>query len=84
MTVDALDILAGAEELDTALLAWARRNDTKAQPEVRQAGSAAVAAVDGLLRDLQTIRRRLITEIHASDTASAARADALLDRPPTD
>lgn len=63
---------------------WDGRDDTKAQPEVRQAGSAAVAAIDALLRDLHTIRRRLIGEIHASDTASAARSCALLDRLATD
>ena len=41
---------------------------------------SAVNAVDAMLQALHAIRARLISEIRASDDASAARADALLAR----
>jgi hypothetical protein len=82
--VDALNVLAGAQELDEFLTEWEGRDDTEAQPEVRRAASKAVDVIDVLLRDLSTIRGRLIGEIRTSDDASAARADALLARLATD
>jgi hypothetical protein len=68
------------EALETALARWERRDDTRPQPEVRQAANAAMAAVDAMLRELHGLRSRLVAEIRASDDASAARADALLAR----
>jgi hypothetical protein len=67
-------------ELETALALWATRDDTKAQPEVRQAANDAVDAVDGALRELHGIRALLAGEIRASDDAAVARAEALLAR----
>jgi hypothetical protein len=78
MIPDALNILAGAEELDEFMLAWACRDDSKAQPEVRQAASKAVDVIDTLLRDLHTIRVRLVGEIRKSDDAALVRTEALL------
>jgi hypothetical protein len=40
----------------------------------------AVEAIDSALRDLHSVRQRLITEIRQADDAAAARADALLAR----
>lgn len=77
---DALDILAGAEALDTHLTTWETRDDTKAQPEVRRAAKDAMTAIDGLLRDLHAMRIRLMAQIRDCDDAAAVRTDALLAR----
>lgn len=37
-------------------------------------------AVDAMLRELNELRARLVSEIRASDDAAAARADQLLAR----
>jgi hypothetical protein len=77
----ALDALRGhLGELETALALSATRDDTKAQPDVRQAANDAMDAVDAALRELHGIRALLVGEIRASDDATAARADALLAR----
>jgi hypothetical protein len=67
--------------LGVALARWSERDDTRPQPEIRQASNTAVDAVDELTRRLFALRRRLVTEIRASDDATAARVDALLARP---
>lgn len=72
------DLRSHLEALAVALAAWSGRDDTQAQPEVRQAGNDAVLAVDSLLRGLHAVRRVLIDQIHTSDMASAARVDHLL------
>jgi hypothetical protein len=66
------------EALSTALALWATRDDSKPQPEVRRAASAAVDAIDGMLADLHTARAALIGGMRASDDAAAARVDQLL------
>jgi hypothetical protein len=64
--------------LGVALAQWMARDDTRAEPEVRQAASPAMAAIDAVLAELHELRARLVSEIRASDDAIAARADALL------
>jgi hypothetical protein len=71
-----LDAMTGV--LGVALAQWAVRDDTKAQPEIRQAANTAMATVDDMLTALHRARQQLVTEIRASDDASAARADAML------
>jgi hypothetical protein len=65
-------------ELETALALWATRDDTKAQPEVRDAASDATDAIDTAIRELYGIRGQLIPEVRASDDAATARAEELL------
>ena len=50
-------------ELETALALWATRDDTNAQPGVRQAANDAVDAVDAALRELHGLRSRLVSEV---------------------
>jgi hypothetical protein len=64
--------------LGVALAQWAARDDTRPQPEARQAANTAMDAVDSMLGHLHQLRARLVAEIRASDQAAAARADALL------
>ena len=66
--------------LGVALARWAARDDTRAQPEVRQAANTAMDAIDSMLAELHQLRARLVSEIRASDDLAAARADALLAR----
>ncbi len=71
----ALDTLSGA------LATWASRDDSKAQPEVRQAANTAMTAIDIMIDELYSARSALLAEIRASDDASDARIDALLAIP---
>ena len=64
--------------LGVALAQWMARDDTRAEPEVRRAANTAMDAIDAMLAELYELRARLVSEIRASDDASAARADALL------
>ena len=66
--------------LGVALAIWMARDDTRAQPEVRQAANTAMDSIDAMLAELHQLRARLLSEVHASDRAAAARADALLAR----
>jgi hypothetical protein len=66
--------------LGVALAQWETRDDGQPQPEIRRAASTAVDAIDAMLRDLQLMRSRLVSEIRVSDDAAAARADELLGR----
>jgi hypothetical protein len=68
------------DELTAVLARWALRDDTKAQPEVRQAANDAMDAIDGALRELYGLRSRLVDEIRESDDAAAVRIGALLRR----
>ena len=68
------------DELEAALATWETRDDTKAQPGVRQAANDAMDAVDGALRELHGLRSQLVGEIRASDDAAVTRAQALLRR----
>lgn len=64
--------------LAVALAQWAARDDSKPDPEARQAANTVMDAVDAMLRELHELRARLVSEIRASDDAAAARADQLL------
>jgi hypothetical protein len=67
-------------ELETALALWATRDDTKAQPDIRQAANDAVDAIDAALCEFYGIRSQLVSEVRASDDATMERASALLRR----
>lgn len=54
--------------LGVALAQWAVRDDGKAQPEIRQAGNTAVAAIDDMLVGLHRIRGQLVTEVRQAMT----------------
>lgn len=71
-------LMEHVEELGAALALWDTRDDTKPQPEVRQAANTAVGEIDTLLRKLHHIRMHLVSEVRRSDDAGAARVDALL------
>jgi hypothetical protein len=64
--------------LPTWLAAWEARDEPDAP--ARRAASYALNAIDGALASLHRVRARLVGEIRAADDATAARADALLDR----
>jgi hypothetical protein len=66
--------------LGIALAQWMARDDTKAQPAIRQAASTAMDEIDAMLSELHALRARLVSEIRESDDASDARVDALLRR----
>jgi len=68
------------EDLAVWLAIWAARDDSKPDADVRRRASDAVGAIDAALAELYGIRARLVPEIRASDDASAARADELLER----
>lgn len=74
--IKALDAQLGV--LGIAVAQWAIRDDSKAQPEIRQAANAAMATVDDMLATLHKLRSRLVPEIRVSDDASIARTDELL------
>jgi hypothetical protein len=66
--------------LGTALALWSARDDTRPQPEVRQAASAAIDAADAMLAELHQLRSRLASEVRESDQLAGTRVDALLAR----
>ena len=66
--------------LGVALAQWTARDDTKPEPEVRRAANTAMDAIDTMLGQLHALRARLVSEIRASDDATAARVDAMLSR----
>ena len=66
--------------LGVALAQWMARDDTRPQPEVRQAANTAMDAIDAMLAELHALRARLVSEIRVSDDLAADRADALLAR----
>ena len=57
--------------LGIALATWATRDDSKAQPEVRQAANTAMDAIHAMLAELHHARASLVTEIRQADDASA-------------
>jgi hypothetical protein len=69
------DVLSGA------LATWATRDDSKAQPEVRQAANTAMASIDTMLAELHSLRSALVAEIRVNDDATEARVDKLLAEP---
>ena len=66
--------------LADALELWSDRDDSKAQPEVREAANTAIDRIDRMLAALHQARAELVSEIRASDDAAIARATALLAR----
>jgi hypothetical protein len=64
--------------LGVALAQWMGRDDSKAEPDVRQAANTAMEEIDAMLAQLHALRARLVSEIRASDDATATRVDALL------
>jgi hypothetical protein len=66
--------------LAIALGRWEDRDDTKPQPEVREAANKAMDEIDLMLRELHAMRSRLVSEIRQADDAAAARVDELLRR----
>ena len=62
------------------LAAWIGVWEGHKQPDAfaRRCASDAVDAIDGALRDLYLVRRRLTAEIRQADDATAARANELL------
>ena len=67
-----------ADVLSGALATWAARDDSKPQPDVREAANTAVVSIDTMLALLLEARSALVAEIRASDDATDARTDALL------
>ena len=70
-----------ADQLGVSIAAWASRDDARPCPAARHAANDAMDAIDVMLQALHALRRSLVSEIRASDDATAARADALLARP---
>ena len=73
-----LSALRGHVETTAVRLAIWEARGTKPDAHARRCASDAVDAIDGALTGLHKIRARLITEIRASDDATAIRADELL------
>lgn len=68
------------ETLTVMLACWGLRDDSLAQPEVRQAANSAVESIDAALATLHRIRNRLVGEIHESDDATMRRSGELLEQ----
>jgi hypothetical protein len=66
--------------LAVALVQWMARDDTTAQPAIRQAANTAMDEIDAMLSELHALRSRLVSEIRTSDDATATRVDALLSK----
>ena len=59
--------------LGAALAQWADGDAAQDKTAARQAASAAVDAIDAVLRDLYLLRGRLVQEIRQADGASRPR-----------
>ena len=66
--------------LGVALAQWAARDDTRAQPAIRQAANTAMDAIDSMLAELHQLRARLVPRPGPAMTTPRLRADALLAR----
>ena len=66
--------------LAAALAQWETRDDTRAQPETREAANTAFYAIDVMIRELHQMRGRLFTEMRAFDDLAMARSAELLER----
>ena len=76
---DALSALRGhVDDLGAWLAIWEGRREPDAH--ARRCANDAMDPIDAALRELHQVRGRLVGEIRASDDASAARADTLLER----
>lgn len=67
--------------LAVALEQWSQRDDSAAQPEVREAANTAMDAINAMLSDLHAARAMLAAEMRVSDDAAGARVDAMLSVP---
>jgi hypothetical protein len=74
------DLAARVAELAAASGIWSARDDTRPEPEVRQAVNRAIDLIDSMLRELHAMRSRFISQIRVSDDLAAERADELLAR----
>jgi hypothetical protein len=59
--------------LGAALTQWAERDTAQDTAAARRAASAAVDAVDALLRDLYLLRGRLVQEVRQADGTARRR-----------
>jgi uroporphyrinogen-III decarboxylase len=69
-----------ASFLADSVAAWAMRDDTRPQPEMRRAANDAVDTIDAMTRELYAVRCQLLGEMRVSDDAAMARSAALLAR----
>lgn len=76
------NIGAQFDKLAVSLVKWDGRDNSVPQPEVRQAGSDAIAAIDAMSRDLYQLREQLVGQMRETDDAADARIDALLAKRP--
>lgn len=77
--IDCAALREHVELLSVSLAWWADRDDSKAQPQVRQAANTAVESIDAALRTLHRMREQLVGQIRESDDASMRRAGELLN-----
>jgi hypothetical protein len=56
--------------LCAALMQWSDGNTAADMVAAKRAGSAAIDAIDALLRDLYTLRGRLVWQVRQLDTAA--------------
>jgi hypothetical protein len=78
--IDCAALREHVEALSGALAHWAYRDNSKAQPEVRQAANVAVESIDAALAELHRIRGRLASQMRQSDDAAMRRTEALLNK----
>jgi hypothetical protein len=62
-----------ADALCAALIQWADGDTAPDKAAASRAGSAAIDAIDALLRDLYTLRGRLVRQVRQIDTAARHR-----------
>jgi hypothetical protein len=75
--VTARDVIAEAEELDRALLAW-RQWRGQPTPTIRHASNDAIEAIDILLRYLIGIRTGVVREVQEAEAANAKRMEQVI------
>ena len=71
-------IRSHADDLGVWLTIWQARQEDAPDPHARRCASDSIDAIDAAIRELHTIRARLIREVRRSDDQTAARVDALL------
>jgi len=71
-------IRSHADDLGVWLTIWQARQEDAPDPHARRCASDSIDAIDAAIRELHTIRARLIGEVRRSDDQTAARVDALL------
>jgi hypothetical protein len=71
-------IRSHADDFGVWLTIWQARQEDAPDPHARRSASDSIDAIDAAIRELHTIRARLIGEVRRSDDQTAARVDALL------